>query len=358
MIFHIPIQIDLNKHSASQIRPQKMIQAFIDIGYDVDLVMGFAKDRKEQIHNIKEKIKNGIKYDFLYSENSTMPTALTEKHHLPTSPFLDFSFLKYCHNNNIKIGLFYRDIYWKLDSYKKTVPLLKRKFAEFFYNYDLKEYQKFVDILYVPSLMMYEYMKYPFNNKVITLPPGLDIINRTEKNDTKELSFIYIGGSSDHLNLELFLDVISSQINVNFNLCTREDEWKKYKKNYNNILKNTTVYHKQGLELDEIYNNSDISIYFIKPNEFGYFALGLKLFEYMSHLKPIIAVKGTAIGNFVESNDIGWSIDYDKDKLSKLIDELKYNKAEIMLKKNNMKNILLQNTWEARASQVQKDLLK
>ena len=31
MIFHIPMKIDLNVHSGSQIRPQKMIQAFKNI---------------------------------------------------------------------------------------------------------------------------------------------------------------------------------------------------------------------------------------------------------------------------------------------------------------------------------------
>lgn len=73
MIFHIPIKIDLNRASASQIRPMKMIKAFKECGYDVVIVEGYGKERKKQIKEIKDNILKGIKYDFLYSESSTMP---------------------------------------------------------------------------------------------------------------------------------------------------------------------------------------------------------------------------------------------------------------------------------------------
>ena len=122
MIFHIPMQIDPKMQSGSQVRPHNMIQAFKNIGYNVDVVMGYVKNRKKQIAKIKENINNGVKYDFLYSESSTMPTTLTEKNHLPIAPFLDFDFFKFCKQYGIKIGLFYRDIHWKFEQYKKQTP--------------------------------------------------------------------------------------------------------------------------------------------------------------------------------------------------------------------------------------------
>ncbi len=106
-IFHIPNKLDEKSLSGSQVRPRMMIQAFKDIGYDVDVVMGYGKERKKSINIIKNNIKSGIKYDFLYSESSTMPTLLTEKNHLPLYPNLDFGFFKFCKNHGIKIGLFY-----------------------------------------------------------------------------------------------------------------------------------------------------------------------------------------------------------------------------------------------------------
>lgn len=96
MIFHIPVKINRNWASASNIRPMKMIETFKKCGYDVAVIEGYGKDRKKQIKQIKNNILKGIKYDFLYSESSTMPTLLTEKNHLPIYPCLDFNFLKFC----------------------------------------------------------------------------------------------------------------------------------------------------------------------------------------------------------------------------------------------------------------------
>ena len=91
--------------------PYKMIKAFEAI--DVDLIVGYGAERRKAINRIKRNVKHGKHYDFIYSESSTMPTLLTEKHHFPTYPFLDFGFFRWAKGNSIPIGLFYRDIYWK-----------------------------------------------------------------------------------------------------------------------------------------------------------------------------------------------------------------------------------------------------
>lgn len=87
MIFHIPMRINRERASASSIRPVKMIEAFERLGYEVILIEGNASQRKKRIKEIKHNIRKGVTYDFLYSESSTMPTLLTEKHHCPTHPF-------------------------------------------------------------------------------------------------------------------------------------------------------------------------------------------------------------------------------------------------------------------------------
>ncbi|MEO4788116.1 hypothetical protein ABHZ30_04940 [Bacteroides uniformis] len=121
MIFHIPMRINRERASASSIRPVKMIEAFERLGYEVILIEGNASQRKKRIKEIKHNIRKGVTYDFLYSESSTMPTLLTEKHHCPTHPFLDFSFFSFCRKHGIKIGLFYRDIYWKFELYGSSI---------------------------------------------------------------------------------------------------------------------------------------------------------------------------------------------------------------------------------------------
>ena len=66
-IFHIPNALDPMGTSGSQVRPRKMLQAFKNIGYDVDVIMGYGKSRLRSIREIKKKIIEGVKYDFLYS---------------------------------------------------------------------------------------------------------------------------------------------------------------------------------------------------------------------------------------------------------------------------------------------------
>ncbi len=355
MIFHMPVHINKNHFSGSQLRPQKMIQAFKDIGYEVELVMGYAKQRKSQISKIKQNIKDGVKYDFLYSESSTMPTALTEKHHLPIAPFLDFDFFGFCKEHKIKIGLYYRDVYWVFKDYKKKMGYFKYMLAEFFYKYDLRQYSKHVDIFYLQSEHMYHFIPFSFKKQVLVLPPGVDVKQIMPINKASQLGFIYVGGLSKLYDLTLFSEIVNNFKNIEFNLCTRKEEWKKQKEYYESFS-NLYTYHKNGDALSEIYEKSSIAVYFIKPDALWAFPLGVKLFEYISYRKPIVAVKGTAVGEFVEKHNIGWVINYDEKELRHLISYLQNNPSQIDQKIKNIEKIIPKNTWKARAIQVAGDL--
>jgi len=353
IIFHIPNHIPTPPKSGSEIRPTKMLEAFRKIGYEVDVVMGYVADRKKQINKIKDNITNGVKYEFLYSESSTMPTALTEKHHLPIAPFLDFNFFRFCNQHNIKIGLFYRDVYWVFDKYKKDVSFFKRKLAEFFYEYDLQNYKKYLDVFYLPSCEMRQHVPFDFDKKVLPLFPAIDE-KKSSTIKSSTLSFVYVGGLSDLYDLTLFSKVVDNLQDINFNLCTRENEWHNNKSRYG--MKSINVYHLHGDELSKIYSQSKIAIYFIKPNVLWSFAMGVKLFEYIAYKKPIIAVKGTAVGSFVEENNIGWAIEYNEKTLEHLLVEIQNSPKMIEEKIKNIEKIIPLNTWEARAEQVVKDL--
>ena len=95
-IFHYPGKVDSNPKVGSAVRPKMMLEAFKQIGYEVDEVTGSGKERKEKIKKIKKNIKNGTRYDFVYSESRNIPTLLSDDSHIPTHPLQDFSFLRYC----------------------------------------------------------------------------------------------------------------------------------------------------------------------------------------------------------------------------------------------------------------------
>ena len=360
-IFHIPATIETEGRSGSTMRPWKMLKAFEANGYSVEIVMGEGNERKKQIGQIKKAIKNGIKYDFLYSESRNIPTLLSEKDHIPRYPFLDFGFMKYCKRHGINIGLFYRDIYWKFPIYKEKVSFIKRSIEIPLFYYDLVQYNRWVNKLYLPSMLMKEYVNVVKNIKIDMLPPGcdereIDVYHSWQK-EKGVLNLFYVGGIGKMYDITKLLKVVKEQRFVRLTICCREQEWKSCKRLYkNHLCDRVEVVHKFGEELVEFYERADICMLFFENERYRDFAMPVKLFEYISYLKPIIATKGTAAGSLVKEENIGWQIDFDEDELKKLLNYLFYNHNEIENKKANLKKAVENNSWKARARKVIEDL--
>lgn len=365
-IFHIPNYLDSRIVSGSTLRPRKMLEAFCQEGYHVEYIMGNGKERKKQIKQIKRNIQQGIKYEFLYSESSTMPTLLTEKNHLPFFPFLDFGFFKFCKRNGIKIGLFYRDIYWKFSGYKEDVLWMKRICAIPMYKYDLLEYKKYVDKLYLPSELMKEYIG--INLSYGELPPGceMDISYQTKKRvkwqedrEGKNLRLFYVGGVKQLYDLTKLLKAIKDLDFVELTICCRENEWKDWSIQYEPYMtKRINVIHKSGEELDEYYINADICMLFFSSEGYRKFAMPIKLFEYIGKLTPIIAVEGSAAGTFVDKTNSGWVIPYKENALCDLLQSIYLKPGMLFEKQKQIMQTASDNTWQKRAQQVILDLSK
>lgn len=353
MIFHIPLFLDENAMSASGIRPLKMIKGFKDAGFDVEIVSGNAKERNVKTAEILKKIKNGEKYDFCYSESSTMPTLLTDRHHLPLHPFVDFGFFKDLKKNGIPIGLFYRDVYWTFDLYKKSVPALKRIFAYCFYKYDLRMYNKFVDTLFLPSLKMFNYIpgevKVP---DVKALPSGCEIYKNTEqKNDHEGLNILYVGGITAPLyDITPLVKAVTNRSMLHLTVICRKNEYDAMKNYYNmESVPNISVIHGRGDIVEECYKKADIFSIVRSFDEYLTFAMPFKLFEALSHGIPVVTSPGTAVSDFVESNDVGWIVD---GNYGEFLQNLAENKELLEEKRKNVIKAIPENTWEARALSV------
>ena len=365
-IFHIPNYIDPNSKSGSSLRPKKMIQGFKENGYIVDCVMGYGKERKIQIEHIKDNIRKGVKYDFLYAESSTMPTLLTEKNHVPRYPMLDFKFFKFCKAHNIRIGLFYRDIQWKFSVYKDNVSWYKKCISIPFYRYDLLQYKNLLDTFYLPTDEMKKYLTE--NDKLLKktkiLMPGCEddkeLLVKTEKIDLplKPLKILYVGGIDRIYDLKIFVETVSQmREEVEVYICCRENEWKTSKGLYEPFMgENIKIIHKSGKELDDYYEKTDLCCAFAGVGEYMKMAMPVKIFEYLGKTIPIVATKGTAAGEFVENSGIGWSINYDIQSLKKCLKNIIQNPQVLEEKRKRELEIKSCHTWKARAHQVIEDL--
>ena len=96
IIFHHPLPLNPLAASASGIRPLKMLEAFQSLGYNVFCITGYANERRKKFQELKKMLTQGVKFDFLYGESSTMPNALANKNHIPTSPHLDRDIFIFC----------------------------------------------------------------------------------------------------------------------------------------------------------------------------------------------------------------------------------------------------------------------
>lgn len=357
-IFHIPYYVDPNWPSGSNIRPLRIIEAFEKNGYNVDIVMGYAEERKLSIDKIKNKINKGIKYDFLYSESSTEPTLLTEKNHIPKNPTLDFSFIKFCKAKGVPISLFYRDVYWRFEVYDKQVSLIKRTAAKLFYRYDLSQYKKLLDVFYLPSKSMMDYIPGEYKFKIEDLPPAIDHVDEgIAKYDGEIINIFYVGGVGELYNIEEIFKIANKKEYINLVVCCRKNEWESNKGIYEKYINDRIeIIHKSGKELEPYFKKADVFSLFFEPIEYRKFAMPVKLFEYLSYKKPIISTKNTATGEFVEENSIGWCASYGTDELDNIFDNIYNDKEEYYKIVSNIEKIVNNHTWEARAKKVINDL--
>lgn len=359
IIYHIPWKIKKGRKSATGVRPLEMLQAFKILGHSVDVVWGDSRERHNSIVRIKGKIKNGFNYDFIYSESSVAPTFIASgwKDYLKFGS-IDFRFLKFCRKNDIKLSLFYRDMYWKFPRHTDDSGFIKRIIMQAGYRLDLLWYKKWVNTLYLPSLLMVKYLgKHGF--KTVQLPPGgTEGIEYDKTIPTSvPLKLFYVGGATRGYKLHKLFSVVSKMENVKLRFCTREKEWQSVKNEYQ-MSDNIEVIHKSGIELEEEYFNCDIALLFCESDEYRSFAMPVKMFEYIAYLKPIIATTETAAGEWVTKNNAGWVIPYSESELGSLLEDLKENTEKVDKVKADLVGVRNNNLWINRAMQVVQDLTK
>lgn len=361
MIFHLPFEIDQTRFSASQLRPMKMLHAFKELGYDVFEVTGNAKARKERIDLLKRELDDGNVFHFCYSESSTMPSLLTEDHHLPSTPFLEPSFFSLLKRKGIPLGIFYRDIYWKFDSYRKVVGWIKSSFASFFYHVDFWMYHRYADVIYLPTISMAKYLPADLRAKSQALPPGAEHVgasrNELPQDPVKPLTFIYVGGvTPPHYDLRPLFELAAKYKKFRFTVICRREEWNQVKGIYS-LSDNIDVVHASGNALTLEYQKADIFLNIREPGEYLHFAMPMKIFEALQENKPIITSNLHEVAKLITSNRLGWVINKNED-FDHLLASLEMDRTMYEDVRSNISKFITTNTWVSRAEQVENSLAK
>ena len=116
--------------------------------------------------------------------------------------------------------------------------------------------------------------------------------------------------------------------------------------------------HKSGDELAPYYDEADLGSLLFQRGSYIDMAKPFKAYEYLGHELPVMSTYGTAIGAFVEKNDIGWNIACSAKAIQRVFREIFEDPALLPRKRQNCRAAKAENLWTCRAQQVAKDLAK
>lgn len=357
MIFHAAYPLKAEPRNASALRPVRMRSAFEEIGYEVIEISGFHAQRREQIKALKHRIESGLEVAFVYSEAATTPTGLGEPVTPATSLTRDISFLRFCQRRGIPVGLFYRDIYWCFPIYTETVKWPIATILRRFYRWDLRRYRRAGFRIYLPSEQMADWMPIIDRARVGPLPPGGDPHPSATTDSAGRLRLLYVGGLGSNYRLHESVKEMSGLEGVEITLCMPEAHWVDRRNEYERLISdNIRIVHESGAALERLYANTDACMLVVEPIKYWGFAAPVKLFEYLSYGKPILASNDTFSGDFVRDNGLGWSVEYGSGQLRELLEALRSSPESLATVAKHVREVREDHTWQARAREVARDL--
>lgn len=312
IIVYFPYALQKNPKSGSGVRPKRIVESFRKYGeehnIEIIVISGNTSDRHHLIQEYKksEKVHEAL---FCYMENSTVPYWLTDQDHIPRKPFMDMQFWKYLKKANIPIGLFYRDVYWQFDdmfappkNIKQLTPIMRAIFRK-----ELKAYEKIVDILYLPSLEMNDFVGW--TGELDELPPGMEQLDINKGIPSSPPKAVFVGGVSDQKGVLLMLEAfenINKDKTVLLELVCRKEEYERYPAMHKYEGSEwLTISHKSGKELYEVYQTAAIALIPRERNTYHDFSVPVKMFEYFSHGLPIVATNCKAHARIIANDDLG-----------------------------------------------------
>lgn len=358
MVFHAPYPVAAGG-TGSSARPPRMLRAFQELGFEVLDITGTGAERARRLRALRARIAAGERIDFAYGESSTMPTLLTESHHLPTHPLVDLELLRLLHRTGVPTGLFYRDVYWRFPAYDRSVPRLVGWGTKTLYHAELLVMGRLLDRIYLPSTAMIPYVPHIDPASARALPPGGMLMDAPREGGRRDgaLTLLYVGNISEYYRMHALIEAVGRVDDVELILCTPEESWQAVRGEYEDLLTDSVhVVHRRGPELEPLFAAADVCALVVEPAEYRDFAAPIKLYEYLGHGKPVLASAGTLAASTVVDAGFGWETDYGADAVAQELARLRDDPDALETTRRAVASGRAEHTWTARARQVAEDL--
>ena len=267
----------------------------------------------------------------------------------------DHLFLNCLKRRGVLLFPFIRDLYWRFPGMvnrkysSSKVAAFKRSVRAHIRLYDEKElkyYLRNATALLFPSLLMADTIDFP---KKYALPPGGDASRCLNPELPQNKNITFVGGISPKMGIDILMEAMAIVVKecpeAHCTIVGHGDEeiinrWKD--KKYVTFL--TNKIHK---DIPEILSNA-YAVAIPRPGiPHNNFAMPLKLFDYMSCARPIIATNCTAMANFITENDIGIITNDNPESLAKGILKL-LNSRDLAIKygRNALSAIQNKHSWK------------
>ncbi len=355
MVFHAPYPLGERAGSGSGVRPVRMREAFEEVGCQVIEVTGWGRQRAAGLREVSRRLADGERIDFAYGENSTMPTLLTQPHHLPTHPVVDLRLLWLLRRHRVPTSLFYRDIYWAFPEYTERVHPVIAAGTRTLYHAELLAYARWLDRVYLPSLQIADYVPHLRRAQVAALPPGGRI--RHAPSRSTQLTVLYVGNLSPYYRMTEMVAAVARTEGVRMILCTPPEAWEAVREDYAPFLDDSIeVVHRHGDGLPELFERADVCSLVVEPSEYRDFAAPVKLYEYLGYGKPVLASAQTLAGRTIAAEDLGWQVPYQREVLAGILTRLRDDRPQVRAATERVLTARAGHTWTARAETVRQDL--
>ncbi|WP_259390764.1 glycosyltransferase [Actinomyces sp. 2119] len=372
MIFHAPYPL-VERAAASRLRPVRMRQAFEALGFEVVTVAGYASQRRRAMRRALHRVDQYLferghlpddvqasPMPFLYSENATIPSALTEPRHMPVHPRLDTALFSRLIRRGVAVGSFYRDLYWRFPRFRQGIHPAVDNALKAAYTAELWSWRRLGVQVYLPSQAMAPHLPVIRPERIKALPPGADpqAVSQVSRPRPGSLELLFIGVLGDNYVLDAVAEAVGQVPQVRLTLCVRQETWQATADHYAPLLPpgRHEVIHTERQGLEPLYERASLGVLLVEPSPYWDFAVPYKLYEYLAHELPVVATAGTETGRIVEELGIGWTLPYSAEALAALLRRLADNPGERLAVQERMRQVLAQQTWQARARQVAADL--
>jgi glycosyltransferase involved in cell wall biosynthesis len=303
MIFYLPYDF-ANLETGSRVRPYKMYNAFLQLGYDVKLISGNTSERLAHYR----RLRNSENYAFCYVEASSYPL----------HTFVDHYILAVLKRRNIPVAVYYRDAYWKFRSYFSFAGL-KRLELLLRYRADLALFNRVATVMFFPTASLADLVNVKIPKAL--LPPGGEY-KPVERQFGHPLRAVYMGGVTYRYGLTLMLNALEiinkREIRVFLELVCREKELKDWPSYIQQKLMVPwiNVQHVSGDALESIYARCHVGLVPLVKDEYNDLSLPIKLFEYLSFGLPVIVTHCNEMSKFVKENKCGIVCEDNPDSLA------------------------------------------